>query len=128
MQRAINVIININFFILVLLIFLLFFESRVELPAWLQVAGRLHPMFLHLPIGTFIFSFILMALPKLAGKKANRKIMMVCLLLASLSASATALFGFFLSLQGDYGSNLLQQHKMGGVALSILIFFILVWH
>ncbi len=128
MQRSINVIININFFILILLIFLLFFESRVELPAWLQVAGRLHPMFLHLPIGTLIFSFILMALPKLAGKKANRKIMMVCLLLASLSASATALFGFFLSLQGDYGSNLLQQHKMGGVALSILIFFILVWH
>ncbi len=128
MQRAINVIININFFILILLIFLLFFESRVELPAWLQVAGRLHPMFLHLPIGTLIFSFILMVLPKLAGKKADRKIMMVCLLLASLSASATALFGFFLSLQGDYGTDLLQQHKMGGVALSVLIFFILLWH
>ena len=52
----------------------------------------------------------------------------LALLFISLSASVTALFGFFLSLQGDYGTDALIRHKISGVALSFLCYGILIWH
>jgi len=128
MQRTTRLIINLIFFIQVLLIFLLFFEERIQLPAWLQVAGRMHPMVLHVPIGILILLFVLMMFRNTFQKKQFRKIILLCLMLASLSAAVTALFGFFLSIGGEYGADALQQHKLSGVALSMLTFFILVWY
>lgn len=128
MQRALGISVNLIFFIQVLLLFLLFFESRVELPAWLQVAGRMHPMVLHLPIGILILLIVFVMLRSLFTKKQFRKIILICLAMASVSAAVTALFGFFLSIGGDYGVSSLQQHKFSGVALSIITFFLLVWY
>lgn len=128
MQRTARVFINLIFFIQILLLFLLFFEERIELPGWLQVAGRLHPMVLHLPIGILILLFVFMMLRNTFRKRQFRKIMLICLLLASLSASVTALFGFFLSIGGDYGADTMQQHKISGVVLSMIAFFLLVWY
>lgn len=128
MQRIARISVNLIFFIQVLLLFLLFFEDRIELPAWLQVAGRLHPMVLHLPIGILILLFVFMMLRNTFRKRQFRKIMLICLLLAALSASVTALFGFFLSINGDYGTDSLQQHKISGIVLSILTFFLLAWY
>jgi len=128
MQRPISILINLIFFIQVLLLFLLFFEDRIELPAWLQVAGRMHPMVLHVPIGILILLFVFMMLRNIFTKKQFRKIMLVCLVMASLSAAVTALFGFFLSIGGDYGADTLQQHKISGVALSVITFFLLIWY
>src|SRR5688572_33498329 len=119
MQRAIGILVNLIFCIQVLLLFLLFFEGRVELPAWLQVAGRLHPMVLHIPIGILILLFVFMMMRNTFTKKQFRKVVLVCLAMASLSAAVTALFGFFLSIGGDYGADSLQQHKYSGVALSM---------
>lgn len=113
---------NFIFFLQVLLIFLLVFESRVELPAWLQVAGRLHPALLHLPIGLLAFFSILLLAQNEFKKKAYTKITILTLLLTSFTASFTALFGFFLSRQGDYGSEALTQHKIGGTVLSVLCY------
>lgn len=127
-QRVYSIFINLIFFIQVLLLFLLFFEDRIQLPAWLQVAGRMHPMVLHVPIGILILLFVFMMLRNTFQKKQFRKIMLVCLMLTSLSASVTALFGFFLSIGGDYGAYTLQQHKISGVALSVITFFILAWY
>jgi len=128
MQRAARVSINLIFFLQVLLLFLLFFEKRIELPVWLQVAGRIHPMVLHLPIGILISLFVFMLFRNRFQRKQFRKIILLFLMLASLSASITALFGFFLSIGGDYGADLLQQHKISGVVLSILTFFLFVWY
>lgn len=128
MQRVTRISINLIFFIQVLLLFLLFFEDRIQLPAWLQVAGRMHPMVLHVPIGILILLFVFMMFRNTFQKKQFRKIMLLCLMLASLSAAITALFGFFLSIGGDYGADALQQHKISGVALSVITFFILVWY
>ncbi len=128
MQRATRISINLIFFIQVLLLFLLFFEHRIQLPAWLQVAGRMHPMVLHVPIGILILLFVFMLFRNTFQKKQFRKIMLLCLMLASLSAAVTALFGFFLSIGGDYGVEALQQHKISGVVLSVITFFILVWY
>ncbi|HPW60816.1 MAG TPA: peptidylprolyl isomerase, partial [Cyclobacteriaceae bacterium] len=128
MQRTARVFVNLIFFIHVLLLFLLFFEERIELPGWLQVAGRLHPMVLHVPIGILILLFVFMMFRNTFQRKQFRKIILLCLMLASLSAAFTALFGFFLSIGGDYGAESLLQHKISGVVLSLFTFFLLIWY
>ncbi len=126
MQRTKGILLNFIFFFQVLLLFLLFFESQIELPAWLQVAGRLHPVVLHLPIGFLIFFVIMLFARNEFKKKAFKKIALLTLLLTSVAASVTALFGFFLSLQGDYGADALTQHKVSGVLLSFLCYVLLL--
>lgn len=128
LKKWLSLITNLIFFIQVLLLFLLIFEDRIELPAWLQVAGRLHPMVLHLPIGFLIFLIILLFIQNTFRKKQFRKILKITLMLAAVSASVTALFGFFLSRQGDYGQEVLYQHKLSGVLLSFVTFFLLAWY
>jgi hypothetical protein len=118
---------NIIFCIQILLVFLLFVENRIDLPVWLQVAGRLHPLILHLPIGFLIFMVILVLFQRQLGDDAAQKIIDIGLLLTSLSASATALFGFFLSLQDDYGSDAMMRHKIAGVLLSWFCYALMLW-
>ncbi len=98
-----RVVFNVIFCIQVLLVFLVFVEERIELPPWLQVVGRLHPLVLHLPIGFLIFLAIVAILQKQIAGDSARHILHLGLLVTSLSASVAALFGFFLSLQDDYG-------------------------
>ncbi|HWA34798.1 MAG TPA: chitobiase/beta-hexosaminidase C-terminal domain-containing protein [Cyclobacteriaceae bacterium] len=126
MQRANRYFLNFIFFCQALLLFLLFFEDRIALPPLLQVAGRLHPAILHLPIGLLLFSFVMLLARSEFKAKPYRRIMLMVLTLVSLTASVTALFGFFLSLHGDYNSDALFQHKFSGVMLSFLCYGILV--
>lgn len=126
MQKTKGILLNIIFFLQVLLIFLLLIENRVDLPLWLQVAGRLHPVVLHLPIGLLVFLAILLLAQHEFKKKAFKKITTIVLLLTALTASFTALFGFFLSRQGDYGSDALAQHKFSGVILSVLCYVLVL--
>ena len=123
-----RIVFNLIFCIQVLLIFLLFVEDHVTLPAWLQVAGRLHPLILHLPIGFLIFLAVIALLQKHITGDAVRQIFHIGLLVTSLSASVAALLGFFLSLQNDYGSDVLMRHKISGVTLSWFCYGLLVWH
>ena len=126
MLKTKTIVLNFIFFLQVLLIFLLVFESRVELPVWLQVAGRLHPALLHLPIGLLAFLAILLIARNEFKKKPFRKIALIVLLLTSFTASLTALCGFFLSLQEDYGQDALTQHKISGTLLSVLCYILVL--
>lgn len=127
MDRAARIIINVTLFLQVLLLYLLFFESRVELPVALQVAGRLHPLVLHVPIGVLVFTLVVFMFQSQFKRKQFERLLLLCLLIAALSASFTALFGFFLSLGGDYGAEQVLLHKRSGVLLSLLTFILLVW-
>lgn len=123
-----RVVFNTIFCIQILLVFLLFVENRVALPPWLQVAGRLHPLVLHLPIGFLIFLAVILFFQKHLESNSARQIIHIGLLITSLSASITALFGFFLSLQDDYGSDALTWHKVTGIALSWFCYALLLWN
>src|SRR5205809_82777 len=122
MQRTKSLLLNVVFCIQVLLIFLLVFESKIELPPWVQVVGRLHPAIVHLPIGLLCFLVIILLFRKQFKRKALDRIILVLLLFASLTASLAALFGFFLSRQDEYGPDALLQHKISGVLLSIFCY------
>ncbi|HTF19850.1 MAG TPA: c-type cytochrome domain-containing protein [Chryseolinea sp.] len=126
MFRFFRIASNTIFFIQVLLLFLLFAEDRIALPPLLQVAGRMHPLILHLPIGMLILVGALVLLGKQFDTAHNHKAVHFALLFASLSASIAALFGFFLSLQGDYAGDAMTTHKYAGVTLSWLCYGLVV--
>src|SRR5579864_1018628 len=112
MIRWKNLLFNTTLAINCLLCFLLLFETRLVIPPWLQVAGRMHPLILHFPIAlmvVFIFQrFIL--------RYADNTL----LLLTAFTASITAAMGLFLSKEPGYDQDVLFWHKYSGIALSFL--------
>lgn len=114
------------FAIQVLLIFLLAVENQVQLPAWLQVAGRLHPMVLHLPIGFLVLAAVLPLAQQELPNFAYRQVQDLLIHFAALTAAVTAIFGFFLSREDGYSPELLNWHKWTGVGVSFMSYALLL--
>lgn len=115
-------IFNLVFGINILLVFLLVFENSLVIPAWLQVMGRMHPLFLHFPI-TLVLVFIFwhfVVVKKMMGNEWVVNIDRWLLLFTAFTASATALMGLFLSKEKGYDVNALQLHKWSGIAIAII--------
>ncbi len=143
MIKSNRFLLNLLFFLQILLVFLLIFESRIQLPLWLEVAGRLHPAIVHLPIGFISFYLILYLFRKNFKKKNYQKFSYFILMITCLSTVAAAICGLFLSRQGDYESValhkwsavlfnfvcyaalILQQAKMLEAALAVVAFVVL---
>jgi uncharacterized membrane protein len=97
------------------------------LPAWLQVAGRMHPMILHFPI-VFVVTYALYVLlfqKKISPPEIAKHIGEWLLLLSAFTAAITALMGLFLSREEGYDAEALQWHKWGGAAVTLLM---LLWY
>jgi uncharacterized membrane protein len=111
------------FFLNILLLFLLIFESFIVLPAWLQPLGRMHPLFLHFPIAFLILVIVLDYLryhPSFTEQKIFTQLLRYLFLIAILFTSLSALSGLFLSLEDGYASELLFLHKWSAVVLLFL--------
>lgn len=128
MQQFRRFTLAISFFFNILLLFLLFFEDRVQLPALLQVSGRMHPLVLHFPL-TLLFVGIVL---EYIGRRKSYQHPAVSNLTAivfdafAISAAITALFGLFLYKEGTYLGNEVAWHKWLGVAVSLFAMVILV--
>jgi uncharacterized membrane protein len=122
-----NSLFNITFALNCLLIFLLIFETRIDVPVWLQVVGRMHPVFLHFPL-VLVIAYgvvaIILAFKKSVGEP-YKAIASFLLLLAALSAVLAALAGLVLSREEGYDAEALQWHKWSGVTVSVLT---LAWY
>jgi hypothetical protein len=86
---------------------------------WLQLAGRLHPIAAHLPIGLFI----LLAVIELAGAfpggpRLTAQQRSWILSLGFLGAATTASFGWLLAGSGDYDDTILERHRWLGVGFA----------
>ncbi|MES1159210.1 MAG: c-type cytochrome domain-containing protein, partial [Bacteroidota bacterium] len=110
MNRWKNVVFTVTFAANCLLCFLLLFENRLVIPAWLQVAGRMHPLVLHFPLVLLIL-FVL----QIVLRRPDNSL----LLLAALTAVITTIMGLFLSKEPGYDPEALFWHKWGGVLLAI---------
>src|SRR5689334_191246 len=123
MERAVrNILFNCCFAINCLLLFFLLFESRMVIPAWLQVAGRMHPLLLHFPI-VLLVMYVLWVIFIDNKKNTNDTIRRAgewFLLLSAFTASLTSLAGLFLSKEGGYDAEALQWHKWSGFTIAIL--------
>ena len=109
---------------LIFLLFLLAFENRLQVPSWLQVVGRMHPMFLHFPIVLLILSFITLWLP-IQRENEWLHFLWLC---AALSAVITSIMGLLLSLQESSDSDVLNLHKWGGIAIALFGAFFYWFH
>jgi len=85
-----------------------------------QFSGRLHPLFVHLPIG-FLLLAIVFELISYQKKYENLKeAVSFTLLLGFISAVLACTFGYILSLSGDYEGKVLNDHKISGIALALI--------
>ncbi|MDP4149829.1 MAG: c-type cytochrome domain-containing protein [Bacteroidota bacterium] len=115
-----------------LLLFLLLFDSRLVLPSWLQVLGRMHPVILHFPIVLVILYAAWIGWSARGARAgggnpggdpggdpgAPEPIGDVLLLTAALSAAITAIMGLFLSREPGYEGSSIAWHKWMGALTS----------
>ncbi len=113
-----------------LLLFLLLAGDAIVVPPWLQVFGRMHPLFLHFPIVLIVLYVVfVLAVPKQYKAEAwYTTLAEVLLLSAAFTASVTALMGLFLSRESGYDADVLQLHKYTGALTSFVLFVMYQWH
>lgn len=107
-----------------LLMFLLLLENRIAVPAVLQVVGRMHPLILHFPIVLLLLAIFWEIVLRHRVKQAD-DIGDGLLLVTAFTAVLASLMGLFLSREEGYDAGLLNWHKWGGVAISLLT---LLWY
>jgi len=126
MQRWKNILFNTILCLNCLLVFFVLAGDKIRVPAWLQVAGRMHPLVLHFPIVLlilYIFWSVFLQTKSKAGLADTEDEMGNWLLLtAAFTAAVTALMGFLLSKEEGYNPQALWWHKWGGVAVSLFSF------
>lgn len=108
----------------ILLFFLLVFSSRLVVPSWLQVIGRMHPLVLHFPIVLVLLyvAWQLFASEQLKSHHWYKEVTEILLLVAALTAAVTALMGLFLSREAGYDSDAIAWHKWLGASTSFVLF------
>ena len=101
--------------ILCFLLFIIVFENYLQLPSWLYVFGRMHPMFLHFPIVLLLLYFFVLWLPITENNNGYRALGLV----AALTAVITTTMGFILSLEESREGSIFSYHKWGGILIAV---------
>jgi hypothetical protein len=101
-----------------MLIVLAYFNEHTKFSNLIQWFGKLHPLVLHFPIvlGIAIVVYLVFFQAKKLAPSTEKLLFTSNALLASL----VALFGLFLSKQDAYDNTILNVHKWGGVAITVI--------
>nr|WP_295872459.1 c-type cytochrome domain-containing protein [uncultured Chitinophaga sp.] len=86
---------------------------------WNLFIGRIHPLIVHLPIGILIIAFVLALLSRSSKRTGLRAALPLLLLAATLSAVASCVAGYLLSLDGGYDEQLLNTHLWLGIGVAV---------
>jgi uncharacterized membrane protein/mono/diheme cytochrome c family protein len=103
--------------------------AQAEPPEILTFLGRFHPLLVHIPIGFLFVAFMLEVFSRFQRYRELRHAVTFILLLGTVSAVATAVMGYFLSLSGGYEADTLFWHQWLGIgvaALSVLAYVLKV--
>ncbi|PLK43589.1 c-type cytochrome domain-containing protein [Emticicia sp. TH156] len=86
---------------------------------WAAFFGRFHPLLVHLPIGFLLIAGVFELL-KITGRLSiSLEVMQSILLLSAIGATMACVAGYFLSLEGGYEADMLEEHKMQGIWLAV---------
>lgn len=121
MKRPIPIFLNLLFFLHIFLAFLVVFESYLKIPFWLQPIGRMHPLLLHFPVAFIALLVLLDLFRKQIDPASYEKVNYFLLLLTSLTTVVATIMGLLLSLEG-YESELMSLHKWIGIAISFIVY------
>jgi len=125
MQRITGIISNANFGLAILAAILFVFDSFVGVPEYLKIAGRMHPLMLHLPIGMFVMYLVLFFLKKSFEAPDFEKLLNFVLLLTGFFAFITAISGSLLSHEPDaYNVNELAFHRNTGFGFAFGLYLL----
>lgn len=80
--------------------------------------GRLHPLFVHLPIGFLLLAIIFATLSKFTKFAPLKPAVPFAFLIGFLSAVIACVLGLMLSHSGDYDSPALSSHRAAGILLA----------
>ena len=79
--------------------------------------GRIHPLVVHLPIGFLLLAVLTEISVKWKKFEPLQNFIHYVWILGVISAFFAVLFGYFLSLSGDYNEDIIFWHKWGGIAV-----------
>lgn len=88
--------------------------------------GRFHPLVVHLPIGFLIFAGITQLATRTPKFHPLKPFLKYFWGIGAISAALAVVFGYLLSLSGDYNEDTLFWHKWSGVA--VLVFSIACYY
>ena len=120
MSRHLAILSNI---LIVFQVFMLFvcFVDTTSFPEWLQISGKLHPLFLHLPIALVIINLPLYYFLKLNSDNYKlEQLYKSVLVYTALLTTLTAIAGLLLAGGGDYDPDTIFLHKWFGVGTAVL--------
>lgn len=81
--------------------------------------GRFHPLVVHLPIGFLLLAIISQFATRLPKFHPLKPFLKYLWGLGAISAALAVVFGYLLSLSGDYNEDTLFWHKWSGVAVLV---------
>ncbi|MDO6437598.1 c-type cytochrome domain-containing protein [Cyclobacterium sp. 1_MG-2023] len=113
----------------VFVLFIVLAESKIIIPDWLHVFGRMHPLLLHFPIVIILLAIVLVGFPDLLPKKEDSTLYgKDFLLLGAFTAGFTVIAGLLLSHETGYDKEALFWHKWTSLGIfwlsSLLYYFI----
>jgi uncharacterized membrane protein len=82
-------------------------------------SGQLHPLIVHLPIGFLILAMLFELVSYSKKYEFLKSSVSITLLLGFIAAVFACVFGYVLSLSGDYDYQDLNNHKISGIALAV---------
>lgn len=100
--------------------FLLVFNDKLVLPAWVQAVGRLHPLVLHFPIAILMLAMLLQLFRFRSDTTRNlfyQQFTDYLYLAGVLLAGITVVMGVFLSREDGYTGSVLSWHKWTGAGI-----------
>lgn len=84
-----------------------------------QFSGRLHPLIVHLPIGFLLLATLFELISYNKKYEHLKSAVSFSLLLGFIAAMLACIFGYILSLSGDYDVVALNRHKNAGIVLAL---------
>lgn len=100
------------------------FPQGAPLPAFLNLAGKFHPLILHLPIGVLVGAVLLECFT--GPLRRHDAAVTLLLWLGFVSSMKAVLGGYFLGQPGGYPQDILQWHLWSGISVPVLTFITLL--